>query len=436
MTKKKNNSFFSWLKLKKEKKDEAEKISLIEQEKNNSNTNQNDFLFNNNIKTDKKIINDQIQKKSSLITEGTENKKIKTNQEIDNNLNFKKELSEDIFNASSTNKFNKSISNNSIDTLNNKFRNVNIQNNLKKQHEGLFTRLKNSLTKTRQNLTLNLINLFKKKSVDKELFDKIEEQLLIADVGIETTKMIINNISHQAKFKSICDTKDIYILLKNELANILTGIDIPLEIKNKKPFVILMVGVNGVGKTTTIGKLSYQYNKLGKSVILAAGDTFRAAAIEQLQFWGETNKVPVIAQHKRADSASVIFDAIKAAKSRETDIVIADSSGRLHNKLHLMEELKKTIRVIKKIDGSAPHEIMLIIDANTGQNAVIQAKSFYEFIKPTGITITKLDGTAKGGVIFSIANQLSIPIRYICIGESREDIRTFKSIDFIEALFS
>ncbi|PPI87842.1 signal recognition particle-docking protein FtsY [Candidatus Pantoea edessiphila] len=315
-------------------------------------------------------------------------------------------------------------------------KNQNIKINNTKEKQGLFARLKHSLIRTRQNLTLNLMKLFHGKSVNDDLFEKLEEQLLIADVGIETTKTIIERLSQQVNLKSIYDSKDLFNLLKTELTSMLEVTDNSLKINKNKPFVILVVGVNGVGKTTTIGKLAYHYSKLGKSVILAAGDTFRAAAVEQLQFWGKKNKISVISQNIGADSTSVIFDAIQSAKSREIDIIIADTAGRLHNKLQLMEELQKTIRVIKKLDISAPHEIMLIIDANTGQNAVAQAKLFHQYINVTGITITKLDGTAKGGVIFSIANQLNIPIRFICIGETVEDIRLFKSREFIEAIFS
>ena len=225
-------------------------------------------------------------------------------------------------------------------------------------------------------------------------------------------------------------------LLKEEMGEILAKVDEPLNVEGKTPFVILMVGVNGVGKTTTIGKLARQFEQQGKSVMLAAGDTFRAAAVEQLQVWGQRNNIPVIAQHTGADSASVIFDAIQAAKARNIDVLIADTAGRLQNKSHLMEELKKIVRVMKKLDVEAPHEVMLTIDASTGQNAVSQAKLFHEAVGLTGITLTKLDGTAKGGVIFSVADQFGIPIRYIGVGERIEDLRPFKADDFIEALFA
>lgn len=220
------------------------------------------------------------------------------------------------------------------------------------------------------------------------------------------------------------------------MSEILAKVDQPLDVSGKTPYVILMVGVNGVGKTTTIGKLARQFQAEGKSVMLAAGDTFRAAAVEQLQVWGERNRIPVVAQHTGADSASVIFDAVQAAKARGIDVLIADTAGRLQNKSHLMEELKKIVRVMKKLDDQAPHEVMLTLDASTGQNAVSQAKLFNEAVGLTGITLTKLDGTAKGGVIFAIADQFGIPIRYIGVGEGIEDLRPFKADDFIEALFA
>ncbi|WP_130832416.1 signal recognition particle-docking protein FtsY [[Erwinia] mediterraneensis] len=302
--------------------------------------------------------------------------------------------------------------------------------------EGFFARLKRSLVKTRQNLGSGFISLFRGKKIDDELFEELEEQLLIADVGVETTRRIINSLTQQASRKQLRDAEALYGLLKTEMADILHKVDAPLEVAGKTPFVILMVGVNGVGKTTTIGKLARQYQAQGKTVMLAAGDTFRAAAVEQLQVWGERNAIPVIAQHTGADSASVIFDAIQAAKARNVDVLIADTAGRLQNKSHLMEELKKITRVMKKLDEDAPHEVMLTIDASTGQNAISQTKLFHEAVGLTGITLTKLDGTAKGGVIFSVADQFGIPIRYIGVGEGIEDLRPFKAEDFIEALFA
>ncbi|EDX9625109.1 signal recognition particle-docking protein FtsY [Salmonella enterica subsp. arizonae serovar 40:z36:-] len=302
--------------------------------------------------------------------------------------------------------------------------------------EGFFARLKRSLLKTKENLGSGFISLFRGKRIDDDLFEELEEQLLIADVGVETTRKIIANLTEGASRKQLKDAEALYGLLKDEMGEILAKVDEPLTIEGKTPFVILMVGVNGVGKTTTIGKLARQFEQQGKSVMLAAGDTFRAAAVEQLQVWGQRNNIPVIAQHTGADSASVIFDAIQAAKARNVDVLIADTAGRLQNKSHLMEELKKIVRVMKKLDEEAPHEVMLTIDASTGQNAVSQAKLFHEAVGLTGITLTKLDGTAKGGVIFSVADQFGIPIRYIGVGERIEDLRPFKADDFIEALFA
>lgn len=302
--------------------------------------------------------------------------------------------------------------------------------------EGFFARLKRSLLKTKENLGSGFISLFRGKKIDDDLFEELEEQLLIADVGVETTRKIIANLTDGASRKQLKDAEALYGLLKDEMGEILAKVDEPLNIEGKTPFVILMVGVNGVGKTTTIGKLARQFEQQGKSVMLAAGDTFRAAAVEQLQVWGQRNNIPVIAQHTGADSASVIFDAIQAAKARNIDVLIADTAGRLQNKSHLMEELKKIVRVMKKLDEEAPHEVMLTIDASTGQNAVSQAKLFHEAVGLTGITLTKLDGTAKGGVIFSVADQFGIPIRYIGVGERIEDLRPFKADDFIEALFA
>ena len=302
--------------------------------------------------------------------------------------------------------------------------------------EGFFARLKRSLLKTKENLGSGFITLFRGKKIDDDLFEELEEQLLVADVGVETTRKIIATLTESASRKQLQDAEALYGLLKAEMGEILAKVDAPLNIEGKTPFVILMVGVNGVGKTTTIGKLARQFEQQGKSVMLAAGDTFRAAAVEQLQVWGQRNNIPVIAQHTGADSASVIFDAIQAAKSRGVDVLIADTAGRLQNKAHLMEELKKIVRVMKKLDVDAPHEVMLTIDASTGQNAVSQTRLFNEAVGLTGITLTKLDGTAKGGVIFSVADQFGIPIRYIGTGERIEDLRPFNAGDFIEALFA
>ncbi len=306
-----------------------------------------------------------------------------------------------------------------------------VQEQEKPTKEGFFARLKRSLLKTKENLGSGFISLFRGKKIDDDLFEELEEQLLIADVGVETTRKIIANLTEGASRKQLKDAEALYGLLKDEMGD---GRDSGEG--RQTPFVILMVGVNGVGKTTTIGKLARQFEQQGKSVMLAAGDTFRAAAVEQLQVWGQRNNIPVIAQHTGADSASVIFDAIQAAKARNVDVLIADTAGRLQNKSHLMEELKKIVRVMKKLDEEAPHEVMLTIDASTGQNAVSQAKLFHEAVGLTGITLTKLDGTAKGGVIFSVADQFGIPIRYIGVGERIEDLRPFKAGDFIEALFA
>ncbi|MGB1280578.1 MAG: signal recognition particle-docking protein FtsY, partial [Vibrio cyclitrophicus] len=306
-----------------------------------------------------------------------------------------------------------------------------------KPTESFFARLKRSLSRTKANIGAGFFGLFKGKQIDEDLFEELEEQLLIADVGMNTTVKIIENLTEKASRNDLKDGEALYGLLKEEMADILSQVEQPLVVDTTKtPYVILMVGVNGVGKTTTIGKLAKQFQGEGKKVMLAAGDTFRAAAVEQLQVWGQRNDVPVIAQHTGADSASVIYDAIEAAKARGVDVVIADTAGRLQNKSNLMEELRKIVRVMKKIDDSAPHEIMLTLDAGTGQNAISQAKLFSEVAPVTGITLTKLDGTAKGGVIFSIADQFQIPIRYIGVGEGIDDLRPFESKDFIEALFS
>ncbi|UXN36964.1 signal recognition particle-docking protein FtsY [Avibacterium paragallinarum] len=302
---------------------------------------------------------------------------------------------------------------------------------------GFFSRLVKGLIRTKQNIGSGFLSLFSGKKIDDDLFEELEEQLLIADIGMPTTTKIINNLTQHASRKQLKEADLLYQQLKAELANIIKPVAQPLQIdSSKKPYVILMVGVNGVGKTTTIGKLARQFQMQGKSVMLAAGDTFRAAAVEQLQVWGERNHIPVIAQNTGADSASVIYDAMQSAAARNIDILIADTAGRLQNKNNLMDELKKIVRVMKKYDETAPHEIMLTLDAGTGQNAISQAKLFHEAVELTGISLTKLDGTAKGGVIFAIADQFKLPIRYIGIGEKIEDLRPFQAEEFIEALFS
>ncbi|MDD4862395.1 MAG: signal recognition particle-docking protein FtsY [Alishewanella agri] len=302
---------------------------------------------------------------------------------------------------------------------------------------GFFARLKQGLAKTSQNLGAGLASLFVGKKIDDELYEELETQLLLADVGMDTTQKLIKQLTSHADRKALKDAGLLYEKLQQDMAELLQHVEQPLlPVAQDGPFVILMVGVNGVGKTTTIGKMAQQFKQQGKSVMLAAGDTFRAAAVEQLQVWGDRNKIPVIAQHTGADSASVIFDAYQAAKARKVDVLIADTAGRLQNKAHLMEELKKIVRVLQKIDATAPHEVMLTLDAGTGQNALSQAKLFNEAVPLTGISLTKLDGTAKGGVIFAIADQFQVPIRFIGVGEAIDDLRQFQAQDFIRALFN
>lgn len=301
-----------------------------------------------------------------------------------------------------------------------------------------FARIKSGLGKTRANFTEGLAGLFLgKKQIDDELMEDLETQLLMADVGIEATTEIIDRLTERVSRKELKDPQALYSALQEELQDLLDPVAQPLALppKGEGPFVILMVGVNGVGKTTTIGKLTQRFQNEGRSVMLAAGDTFRAAAVEQLKVWGERNQVPVVAQHTGADSASVIYDALSAAKARGVDVLIADTAGRLHNKSHLMEELKKVRRVMAKLDEQAPHEVMLVLDAGTGQNALSQASTFNEAVPVTGITLTKLDGTAKGGIIFALAKQLGTPIRFIGVGETLDDLRPFAAEDFVSALF-
>ena len=307
----------------------------------------------------------------------------------------------------------------------------------KPKKEGFFSRLKKGLLKTRVNIGSGFASIFSGKKIDDELFEDLETQLLTADLGVDTTMKLIDRLTDAANRKQLKDGDALYELMKQEMAAMLKTAEQPLVIsEDKKPFVILMVGVNGVGKTTTIGKMAKQFQNEGKSVMLAAGDTFRAAAVEQLQVWGERNSIAVIAQHTGADSASVVFDAFQAAKARNIDVLIADTAGRLQNKDNLMQELEKIARVMKKIDPDAPHEVMLTIDAGTGQNAISQVNLFNQCVGLTGITLSKLDGTAKGGVIFAVADKFNIPIRYIGVGEGIDDLRAFKSDDFIDALFS
>lgn len=305
-----------------------------------------------------------------------------------------------------------------------------------KEKPSFFSRLKQGLAKTKANIGSGFANLFSGKKIDDELFEELETQLLMADLGVETTTNIIDKLTESAKRGDLKSADTLYPMLKEHMAELLESISKPLEISSdNSPSVILMVGVNGVGKTTTIGKMAKQFQSQGKKVMLAAGDTFRAAAVEQLKVWGERNQIPVVAQDTGSDSASVIFDALQSAKAKNIDILIADTAGRLQNKSHLMEELKKIVRVMQKIDPNAPHEIMLTIDAGTGQNAISQTSLFDEAIGLTGITLTKLDGTAKGGVIFALADKFSIPVRYIGIGEGIDDLRSFNGKDFVDALF-
>lgn len=302
----------------------------------------------------------------------------------------------------------------------------------------MFTRLKRSLSKTRHHLGEGVARLLLgKKQLDAGLLEELENLLLTADLGMEMTQKLLEALNTALKRSELTDGDAAFAHIKKQLLQVLSNSESPLlEQQNiPKPCVMLMVGVNGAGKTTTIGKLAKQYQLQGKKVMLAAGDTFRAAAVEQLQVWGERNQIPVIAQHTGADSASVVYDAFQAAKAREIDILIADTAGRLHTQHHLMDELKKVKRVLQKIDPSAPHEIMLVLDASIGQNALNQARQFHEAVGLTGMVMTKLDGTAKGGILFAIANELKIPFRYIGIGEGIDDLRPFDASQFVEALF-
>ncbi|HEN8798860.1 TPA: signal recognition particle-docking protein FtsY [Pseudomonas putida] len=303
---------------------------------------------------------------------------------------------------------------------------------------GFFARLKQGLSKTSASIGEGMASLFMgKKVIDDDLLDEIETRLLTADVGVEATSAIVQNLTQKVARKQLADADALYKSLQEELAALLRPVEQPLKVQaQNKPYVILVVGVNGAGKTTTIGKLAKKLQLEGKKVMLAAGDTFRAAAVEQLQVWGERNQIPVIAQHTGADSASVIFDAVQAAKARGADVLIADTAGRLHTKDNLMEELKKVRRVIGKLDADAPHEVLLVLDAGTGQNAISQAKYFNQSVELTGLALTKLDGTAKGGVIFALAKQFKLPIRFIGVGEGIDDLRTFEAEPFVKALFA
>lgn len=299
-----------------------------------------------------------------------------------------------------------------------------------------FTRMREGLGRTRANLSGGLASLLLgKKQIDDELLEELETLLLTADVGIDATAEILDSLTARAGRAELKDGDALINALRDTLVEQLAPVAKPLDIPTSdKPYVILVVGVNGVGKTTTIGKLTKKLQSDGKSVLLAAGDTFRAAAVEQLQSWGERNQVPVIAQHTGADSASVIFDAVQAGQSRGIDVVIADTAGRLHNKDNLMNELAKVVRVMKKLDDTAPHEVLLVLDAGTGQNAISQAKAFTDAVNLTGLALTKLDGTAKGGIIFALAKKLALPVRFIGVGEQVDDLRPFTAEDFVDAL--
>ena len=303
-----------------------------------------------------------------------------------------------------------------------------------KVKRSFFERLK----RTRENLALGIGALVSGKKIDEDLYEELETALLTADLGVETTNRIIEKLREESKLRELKDASALKNNLKNILKDILKPCAIPLDVKrtNDLPFVILMVGVNGAGKTTTIGKLALKYKEQGKSVMLAAGDTFRAAAVEQLKEWGTRTNTPVVSQPTGSDSASVIYDALTSAKAHNTDVLICDTAGRLQNKDNLMEELKKIVRVMKKIDENVPNEVMLVLDSTTGQNAVSQMKIFGEAVNVSGLALTKLDGTAKGGVIFALADKFKVPVRYVGIGESKEDLRVFDVDHFVDALFS
>lgn len=302
---------------------------------------------------------------------------------------------------------------------------------------GFFSRMKSGLSKTRSKFSEGVGRLILgEKLIDDELLEEIETLLLTADVGVQATSEIIADLTRKVARRELANSGALYEHLQEQLSALLRPVEAPLVIdQSHQPFVILMVGVNGAGKTTTIGKLAKQFQAEGKSVMLAAGDTYRAAAVEQLKVWGERNDVPVVAQGTGADSASVIFDALEAAKSRGVDVLLADTAGRLQSKKNLMDELIKIRRVMGKLDESAPHEVMLVLDSTTGQNAISQASHFRDAVEVSGITLSKLDGTAKGGVIFAIARQLGLPIRYVGVGEKVDDLRVFEADAFVHALF-
>jgi len=291
--------------------------------------------------------------------------------------------------------------------------------------------LRRALSRTRAGLA----NLFLgHKSIDADLLEQLETTLLMADVGLEVTGEIIETLTDSVNRKQLADSQALKTELRKQLIAMLKPCEKPLEMADRRPFVLLMIGVNGVGKTTTIGKLAHRALAEGNTVLLAAGDTFRAAAVEQLQAWGQRNGVPVVAQQTGADSASVIFDALQSAQARQADILIADTAGRLHNKSNLMEELKKIKRVMTKLDPSAPHEVLLVLDAGTGQNAVAQMQQFHEAIGVTGIALTKLDGTARGGIVFALCRRFGVPVRYVGVGESVADLQPFRAEAFVAGM--
>lgn len=300
---------------------------------------------------------------------------------------------------------------------------------------GIFDRLREGLTKTRKGFIGKVESIFTGRKIDDETLEELEETLISSDVGVKAATEIIEFLKDKAKKGEVSDSGNVRDFLKAEMAAIL-GEHQPLKINSAKPFVILTIGVNGVGKTTTIGKLSGRFVSEGKSVLLAAADTFRAAAIDQLEIWAKRTGVRIVKHQSGSDPAAVAFDAIEAAKARDVDIVIVDTAGRLHTKSPLMEELKKVRRVIEKALPGAPHETLLVVDATTGQNALRQADMFNSTVAVTGIALTKLDGTAKGGIVFAIKRELGIPIRLIGVGEAVEDLRDFDPAEFVEALFS
>ena len=308
----------------------------------------------------------------------------------------------------------------------------------KPKKEGLFDRLKTGLSKTGSTLTEGMGALvLGKKKIDDDVLEELETRLLMSDVGIEATQRIIEDLTKRTTRNELSDYDALMTALYEEMVKILRPVAKSLDIDDiEGPAVILLVGINGAGKTTTIGKLAKQLQNEGKSVMLAAGDTFRAAAVEQLQVWGERNNIPVIAQGTGADSASVIYDAMESAKAKKVDVLLADTAGRLHTQTNLMEELKKVKRVMQKIDGNAPHEVMLIVDASIGQNALAQATEFNAALGVTGITVTKLDGTAKGGILFAMAEKTGIPVRFIGVGESIDDLQEFDAYEFAGALLA